>query len=344
MSFAKYKANIDVQIHEGKPDGIWIRYSNFEVPEYVTWYAGQAPGHILLVLYHRAESHGLSDHISLKVKENSVAEETGLKPRTVRHAFAQLKRDQRIRREARHDKSDGTFLASAVTLLNDSGEPLTRPQKWGVCRSNEIRPFITFPVACLDEINDMALASQKATYISALALVSQQKQESVYVQKDKWQELSGLGRNAFNSGVAFCKRKKLLSYSGEVLTVFDPKTHKPNERWKHPRKWIDHVDTKWKYDLNDVPAERWQNFLENMLGRKFEVGADGWTLRSECPFCREHKQRFRMNFQQSQFKCDCGQRGRLGQLIERLKKIPMSEVIALLKQSMESEALQRVTV
>ena len=342
MSFARYKASLDVQIHQGKPEGVvWFDYPRFEVPSYVLDYSGQSPAHILLVLYKRAESHELSDRISLKVREDTVAEETGLKPRTVRHAFARLEADCRIRR-IRTRQSDGTFLASRVELLDGDGETLsTAPRQehgveYGVCSHNEI-PFMTVPKDCLDAINKMTLASQKSVYLSALSLVSQDKQESVYVQRHKWQELSGLDRNAFNSGVAYCKREKLLRYSGEVLTVFDPVERAPNVRWKNPKPRIDHgPDTKWKFPFASVPAEVWQTEIEKLLGRKLEIGADGWSLRGDCPFCLDYKPRFHVNCEKARYTCHlCKEKGRLGKLISKVNRIPMSAVIARLKQSMK---------
>jgi hypothetical protein len=343
MSFARYKASLDVQIHQGKPEGVvWFDYPRFEVPSYVLDYSGQSPAHILLVLYKRAESYELSDRISLKVREDTVAEETGLKPRTVRYAFARLEADRRIRR-VRTKRSDGRFLASRVELLDGEGQTLsTAPRRdngveYGVCSHNQL-PFITVPKECLDAINEMKLASQKSVYFSALSLVSQDKQESVYVQKDKWQELSGLDRNAFNSGVAYCKREKLLRYSGEVLSVFDPVERAPNVRWKNPKPRIDHgPDTKWKFRFASVPAEVWRMEIEKLLGHGIEIGKDGWSLRYDCPFCHDHKPRFHVNFEKTRYTCHlCKRRGRLGELISDVDQIPMSVVIARLKRSMET--------
>jgi len=324
---------------------LWIDFSRFEVPEGVTQYAGKVAAHVLLLLYQRASGKsiysGSQRDLSFKVSEESehrLAKKIGLTTRSIQLAFTQLEFDGRIRR-LRKTRPDGTFDTSVLTLLDSSGEPLqTSPYKYGVCRQNNV-PFITFTKRSLDAINKMKLPSAKAVYIAALALVHRNKTEGgISVDRKEWQSLSGLGESkyAFSSGLAYLKAEKLVTYRKQMLTVNDPRTGEPADRSDNPKPWIDHgPGTNWKDgDLDDVPAEDFQRFVEAMLGRKFEVGEDGWTLRSECPFCH-YKRRFRMNFAWSQCICDCGKRGRLVKLVSEVKGIPGSEVIALLKQSMK---------
>ncbi len=333
MSFAKYAAS-----EAGKPEGLFAGYPIFEVPQYVADYKGQVPAVILLDLYNRACGESNKSHtereITFSVRLDNLALKTGLSTRSIKRGVARLRKDKRIALSERPRRSDGRYLAYEVTLLDNSGSPLqTSPGEYRVCWWNEIRPFITVPRGWLGSVNKMKLPSQLAVYLTALDFVSQQKRQSAYVEVEQWRQRAGLGerKNAFDAGVSYCQRKGLLTYKGgEVLTVNNPKTP--------PRGWTDHVNPQWKFDLDTVPAEVWQQVIETMLGRKFEVGADGWCLRSECPFCHDHKERFHLSFEKSAFRCHiCGKRGRLGQLISQLKNIPMSAVKDLLKQSIEPE-------
>jgi hypothetical protein len=332
---------MDYQHHSASD--LWIGFSRFEVPEVVTDYAGKVAAHVLLLLYQRASGKSIYSSserdLSFVVSEDWLAKKTGLTTRSIQLAFAQLESDGRIRKR-RRTYPDGTVRTSVVlTLLDSSGSPLqTTPYEYGVCRKNDL-PFITFTKRSLDAINKMKLPSAKAVYIAALALVHRNKKEGgISVDRKEWQQLSGLGESkyAFKSGLAYLKAEKLVTYRKQMLTVNDPRTGEPADRSDNPKPRIDHgPGTNWKDgNLDDVPAEDFQRFVEAMLGRKFEVGEDGWTLRSECPFCN-YKKRFRMNFTWSQFICDCGKRGRLVPLVSEVKGIPQSEVITLLRESMK---------
>lgn len=343
--YVKYAAKVEVENESGKPTGVWIGYSKFEIPEFVLRYYGEAPAHVLCLLYHRASGksyHSTSEHdLSLSVREDTLASKSGLSTRSIERAFKQLESEHRIRR-VRRKHPTGRFLASRVTLLDGSGEPLqTSPQHYGLCRVSDLRPFITMPRASLDVLNGMT-PSQKATYISALALASRQKRESVFVDKQAWFIESGLGENAFGAAVAVCKRRKLLTYSNGVLTLNDPQTGRPTQRWKYGKDWIEHIDPQWEFDLNEVTEEQWHYTLESLLSRKFETAADGWTLRTQCPFCF-YKERFHANFTKAAYRChSCDAKGRLGQLVARVKNISMGEAKKFIAEHIE--ALQKVEV
>jgi len=208
---------------------LWIGFSRFEVPEGVTKYAGKVAAHVLLLLYQSASGKSFysatESELSFVAVEDHLAKKTGLTTRSIQLAFTQLESDGRIRR-LRRTRPDGTFRTSVFTLLDSSGSPLqTSPYKYGVCRQNDV-PFVTIPKASLDAINKMKLASQKAVYLSALALVHQHKKESgISVDRNEWQKLSGLGESkyAFSSGLAYLKAEKLVTYRKGILTVNDPR-------------------------------------------------------------------------------------------------------------------------
>jgi hypothetical protein len=344
--YARYARTIERQEQAGKPPWLWAGHSTSEVPSFITEYAGQPEAHVLLHLYRRARGKSYKSmtatDLSLTVRVDKLALKTGLSTRSIERAFVQLESDRRIRR-VRKKRSDRRFLASQVTLLDADGQPLqTSPGKYRVCYENDYTSFITMPRVSLEAINAMPLACMKAVYIAAHALASREKRESIFVGKVEWLILSGLAENAFNRGVKQCKSKKLLTYGSGVLTILDPLTGKANARWKNRKERIVHDNPHWEFDLNSISAEEWQYVVESLLGRKFETDSEGWTLRSECPFCRQHKQRFRMNFQQSQFKCDCGQAGRLGQLVMRIKGTNMTAAKEFIKERIA--VLQKATI
>jgi hypothetical protein len=278
----------------------------------------------------------------LPVRVDKLALKTGLSARSIERAFKRLESDHRISR-VRPTTSRNRFLASRITLLDGTGLPLqTSPRQFRVCRENGLTPFITMPKASLEAINAMALASEKAVYISAHALASRQKNECVYVDKVKWLILSGLAENAFNRGVKQCKAKKLLSYGNGVLTLNDPQTGKPNMRWQHNRPRIEHDNPQWAFDLNSVTADQWHYVVEALLDRKLETDSSGWTLRTVCPFCA-YKEKFHVNFSKAAYRChSCDAKGRLGWLVARVKGVNMTAAKEFIKERIA--ALETVTV
>jgi hypothetical protein len=345
--YAKYAASIGKQEQQGKRPGIWVGYSRFEVPSFITEYGGQAEAHVLLLLYRRAAGTSYNSmtaaDLTFTVRQDTLALNTGLTTRSVRNALVQLGKDKHIVR-TRRKRSNKTYLASRVTLLDGDGQPLqTSPQHYGVCRENKVKPFITMPKVCLEALHGMT-PSQKGVYIAAHALASREKRESVYVAKEEWQILSGLAENAFNRGVKQCKSKGLLSYSSGVLTINDPQTRKPTQRWQHNRERIEHVNPEWAFDLNDVTAEEWQYVVESLLGRKLETDSSGWTLRTACPFCA-YKEKFHVNFSKAAYRChSCDAKGRLGWLVGLVKNVNMDAAKEYIKERIAELQRMRIEV
>jgi CHC2 zinc finger len=343
--YAKYARQIEKEDQAGRPPWLWAGHSTFEFPEFVAEYAGQPEVHVLLHLYRRARGKSYKSmtatDLTLPVRVDKLALKTGLSTRSVERAFARLESDHRISRV--RPTSRGRFLASRITLLDGTGQPLqTSPRQFRVCRENDLTPFVTMPRVSLEAINTMTLASEKAVYIAAHVLASREKRESVHVDKVEWLILSGLAENAFNRGVKQCKAKKILSYGSGVLTILDPLTGKANARWKNRKERIEHDNPHWAFDLNDITAEEWHFVVESLLSRKLETGPDGWTLHTVCPFCT-YKEKFHVNFSKSAYKChECDASGRLGQLVMRVRNVNMDAAKEYIKQ--HQAELQRMRI
>lgn len=230
-----------------------------------------------------------------------------------------------------------------MCLLNpETGEVLqTDPGQYGLLSSNssdERFSFITIPKSSLDAINRMELACEKSVYIAALALVSKARNEVVAVDRQLWQQLAHLGRNAFGRGFKRCKNKKLFSYKRGILTLHDPLTGAPSERWRSPQVWIDHDNPKWKYDLNKITPEQWHAVVEKLLHQTFP-DVDGWTPTEKevhCPFCKQYGE-FSVNFNVSGYRCHgCGEKGRLGQLVKQVRGTNMDAAKQFIQETIEN--------
>ena len=124
-----------------------------------------------------------------------------------------------------------------------------------------------------------------------------------------------------------CIANGLLTYRRYVLTLNATST---------PKDRIEHEHPKWKFDLNLVTAEQWQKVCEALLHRTFIGGDSGWshaTRESLCPFCTEPRS-FSVNFKEAKYKCydeQCQSYGRLGQLVQRVLRVQMSEAKEYIK-------------
>lgn len=304
--------------------------------------------HLALLLYRQGAgvSYGSIESgldVSFKARVDTKAEASHLSPRSVKGAFRRLERDGFLVR--RNQKSEsGRFKAARVYLLNPQTKErlLTRPGEYGLLSSNandEHFHFITVPRASLDAINGMKHASSKAVYLSALCLASKAMEECVLVRRSLWQELSQLGRNAFSRGLRYCTGKKLFSYKKGVLTLHDPLTGKPTERWRSERVRIQHENTVWRFDLNEVTPEQWRAVVERLLKQAIPA-ADKWTLSKEipCPHCGKAGA-FSVNFSVAGYICHgCKEKGRLGQLVQRVHGGNMDAAKVFIQESIrESE-------
>ena len=332
-------------VSDGKPSGIFSGFSTFQCPVTLLQYAGNPAVHLALLLYvqgagtsYRSSETGADVSFLATIKRK--AEVSGLSPRAVRSGFHRLEKDGYISLRMNRKTDAGRFRARRVFLLNpETGERLsTDPGSYGLLSSNasdEYFSFITVPRASLEAIHIMKHASEKAVYLAALCLVSKACDEVVFVERLLWRQLSHLGKNAFDRGVRYCISRKFLSYRKHVLTVNDPQTGKPTERWKNAGVRIEHENTHWKFDLNTVTPEEWQTVVEKLLHESF--AGDGWRHGKDiaCPFCGE-RDVFAVNFSLSGFTCHgCREKGKLGQLVQRVRGTNMGAAKVFIQETIK---------
>ncbi len=346
-------SNPEVLLHRsrlasgGKPSGIWTGFSTFQSPVTLLQYAGNPAMHLALLLYvqgagvsYRSSETGADVSFLATIKRK--AEVSGLSPRAVRSGFKRLEKDGSISLRMSGKTDAGRFRARRVFLLNpQTGERLsTDPGHYGLLSSNasdEHFHFVTVPRVALEAIHTMKHASEKAVYLAALCLVSKARDESVFVERSLWRQLSYLGENAFNRGVRYCIGRKLLSYRKHILTVNDPQTSKPTERWKNKGVRIDHENTHWKFDLNTVTPEEWHGVVQKAMQQTISF-FDGWRTVKElgCPYCGEQG-KFSLSFSDSGFRCHACQQGhgKLGQLVQHVRGTNMDAAKVFIQETIE---------
>ena len=284
-------------------------------------------------------------------KGRKIAEVSHLPERSVKFAFKQLVEHHVIERKPGRRNDAGKFGAGRVHLINpQTGKRLsTDPGRYGLLSSNvtdDYFSFITVPRPSLEEIHTMKHASEKAVYLAALCLVSKAMDECVFVDRSLWQELAHLGKNAFNRGVRYCIGRKLLSYRKHVLTLHDPQTGKPTERWKNKGVRVEHENAHWKYDLDKFSSEEWRIVLEKLLHESI-TSFDGWrTLQKiRCPFCGERGS-FSMSMSTSSgFRCHgsgCRVHGKLGQLVQRVRGTNMDAAKVFIQETIEQNRIKEI--
>lgn len=320
---------------EGRPSGIWTGFSRFQSPVEVLEYAGEPAAHLLLYLYSlgagvsKRASYDADVRFSRLVE--TLARGTGLsarkRARKVERALERLKNDHRI--EYRQErKSDGSYGAGRIYLLEPStGRRLPATGRYGLLSGEPYEPtgpfdYITVTRHSLEAIHKMKRACEKATYIAALAFVSRDVHENVSVEPQLWWEVAHLSRSSFYRGLRYCECQQLLSYKKNALTLFDPLTKKPVERWRHPSPWVVHENSTVQLDFKTVLPEHWRFIVEDLFGESFpEANASGWTRMSEeipCPFCKA-RDKFAVNWGGGSFCHGCRQKNGLAKLIQHMK-------------------------
>lgn len=314
--------------------GFWTGHSLFQLPSRVLDYKGSAECLVLTYFFERANSISFYSQsavvIEIHVQQKTVAERTGLDEDTVSRAVNSLEADQAIQVCRRRDpKTKQIKLSIYILLHSETKNPLmSTPGTFGVCHQNLERPFISAPKETRPQLMQMKPGG-RAVYLAALALASSRVSTSFGMRRDEWKSESRLGRNAFDRGLKECLKRKLLTYKKYVLTLNDPVTGAPSNRGAH--EFIRHENPQWKFDLNTVTADQWQQIVQELLKRDFLINSNGWTwTRREilCPFCRTERS-FTVNFQTGQYRChaaQCGDKaaGRLGQLVARVLRVPMN--------------------
>lgn len=307
----------------------WVGHSRFQVSKRVLDYRGKAEALVLVYLYQRAEHFSFySDKpivIEIPVREEMIAEKTGLNRDTVSQAIISLEADSAIKVSRRRDPITKQVVTSVYLVLHgQTGGPLlSSPGIWGVCEQNLDIPYIVAPKETLGHLKSMT-PTARHIYLCSLRLASREYALSFRVNRDEWRAETRLGRNAFDRGVKECAKKKLLSYDRYVLTLHDPRTGEPSQRQRH--EFVRHEDARYRgLDFRDITAAEWQRVIQRLLQREFTISESGWThTRPDniCPFCKEGRS-FTVNFNVQRFKCHaCQHGGKLGQLVQQRLREP----------------------
>lgn len=302
----------------------WKGHSLFQVPHRVVAFRGESEALVLIYFYERAAAVSFYSEkevlIEIKVKEETVAERTGLGVRTVCRAIETLEAAGCIRVvRPKPDAVTGRRSINVYLLLHgETKEPLmSQPKAYGICHANFEKPYITVHKEILKTVRQMTKPG-RACYLAALSVASLKLSTSFGITREQWKAETLLGKNGFNIGVKECKSKKLMAYKRGTLTLHDPVTGKPSER---VRGRVEHENPRWKFDLNTVSAEVWRATIQRLVKLPFIVGSSGWTHATRetyCPFCREVRS-FRVNFTTAEFQCyACKRHGRLGKLVQKL--------------------------
>jgi len=299
---------------------LWEGFRCFESPTEVLSYRGEIPAVLLMNLFMRAAVVSMKATLPYKirftVRENKLAQKLHTSLPTIRNAYRQLERDRLVKRERVRDQFSKQWQATKVSVCNPTTANTllaSTSRIDNLLAANGVTGF-SVPLDCLRAtINRLETPAARAVYISALFLAHSFKCERLTVSKAYWCRVSKLSRKAFNRGLQICKRKRLLSYRGETLTLNDPETGKPSER--RP------VSMPMPLDFRDITSKGWEEICCHLLGGSFEPGRKGWTRTTAdriCPYCGSAKG-FAIHFEWQRFHCfNCGEKNGLGFLVKHV--------------------------
>jgi hypothetical protein len=335
---------------EKKLEAFWRNHTLLQLTHRILELKGESEVLVLTYFYERASvlsfrSNSPVEILLKNVTEKRLCNRTGLGPKSVYRAITTLEDGEFIKVQRTWCALTGERKVNVYLLLHSSTkEPLRCSEhEWQVCSENKDLPYLTAPWETRKKLIPMG-RSGRQVYLTALSLASNKTSMSFAISKDEWVAESRLCRTAFNRGLKECKDNGLLSFKKYELTLHDPQTGKPSVRQK--KDFLQHEDTNWKYNLDDLTAEHWRVVLRELLPRlSFNEGADGWTYTSRdvpCPFCHEENC-FRVNFRERivkgekkapSFECKkCDRFGFLGQLVKSVKGYPsMRKVLKFIKR------------
>jgi len=294
-SFLKYLEQRALDGRSLTLENLWDGHDHvFRVPGFVLSYCGTTPAHTALMLASQAQGHSYhtaSEHnVVVKAAIRAKAVRSNLSYKAVQSSFLRLEKDGLICRTKRRTPK-GRHAATSISFTD---------------KFRHKDDFILIPLESLNAIDGMENAAEKAVYVAALYLATKGLAETVYVKKQEWRKLSGLGKNAFNRGVKYCATKRLLTFASDVLTVNDASTGKPTVQWQRPKVWSGEPSPTWEVDFDTVTSDQWEQLLYA------EFGTDA---PHRCPQCGNHK-RFSVGISKKVFGCfNCGTRGTLAEFM-----------------------------
>jgi hypothetical protein len=111
--------------------------------------------------------------------------------------------------------------------------------------------------------------------------------ESTMTTREEFRRVSGLGKDAFRAGLKECIKLGLLSFIADrLLTIFDPSTRRPTQRWRNKRATFHQRTKKFAFDLNDRTAADYRTLLTKILKLDCsDIEDDDWHRIWPCPLC-----------------------------------------------------------
>jgi hypothetical protein len=282
------------QEHDGKPSGRWLGHSRFQCPSFVLNFAGGSAARLTIALYQRAQGVSYKAKgkypLSFKVRSRTIEENTGMSKQQVQYSGLVLERKGHISRKRVRSDNTGEFRGNHITLLNPrTGSHWdTAPGKPGLLSENNYDDFMTIPKDALASFRQITRHGL-GVLLAAYEAISKAHggTESALVGKQELQKVSGLGKDAFRAGVAECVRLRLFSFKGGILTVHDPSTRRPTQRWRNKRATFHQRTKKYAFDLNDRTADDYRTLLTKVLKMDCsDIEEDGdWHRIWPCPLC-----------------------------------------------------------
>jgi hypothetical protein len=315
-----------------KSKGFWTGHDTYECPVSILSYSGQLPALLAVNLYMRASV--LSIHstgvykVRFRARTESLCKKLHRSIPSIRNAFKVLEKDKLAHRERPRDEAK-RFETAEITLPY-----LTSPTRPDLLTANGDRHCIIVPKASLLALNKMRKSSQVAVYQSALSMATTCHSERFDMPRAYWRGMTKLGRHAFDNGLKFCIRKKLLTYRSGIVTLNDPATGKRSIRkpFRPPM----------PVNFDEITPTGWEQIVSALLSNIPPTGHTGWTAPSKdrsCPYCHEHES-FSVNFAQSCFKCHrCGEGSKLCFLVKHvLDADRMFDAALFMKKVLEQQA------
>ena len=326
---------------DGRPDGLFLGYKTIEFPALaLELYGGTVATCLLLKLYSigaaKAAIAITDSAITCRLRMDKFAEMLGITERAASRIVTRLEQDgflERLEQGRSEAYSTAGEYGSAKFMLKKPGSNWALraysidernefgfPQ--GILTANEYHQgIIVVPRELIGPFFELPDAASRAALLGGLEIITNAGNECAYIKTDTstgcndWQDASHLSRTEFYKGMKTVRDRQLFSYKKGVLAVLDPKTKKPNCRWKHRRgkdkHWTPEQKARYDYVVSRTPEENLKVLtvaLPHIGLKEADAKACKWTKAKECPFC--HFTSLHMHFYKRVFKCsNCSKKG-----------------------------------
>jgi len=331
-------------------------------------YGGTTPLRVLLRIYAHGSVKAMRGTRNIGITiHTAIGKHAGdLKTsrRSISDAFSQLEKDKFIERleQGRSETHDhaGEFRSAHISLLypgknwtlrstvTDQRDAFGVPQ--GILTANDYAGgIIIVPYDFLKKLNKLPDACSRAALLGALRECTDAGNESVLLSPQQWQEHSHLSRSDLYRGKRVLIDRKLLSYRRGILTMHDPKTLKPTERWKRrdtATYWSPEQTARYEYIVNRTAEDTFRVLkaaFPDMGLREVESKSYKWIGEKKCPFC--HEATLYVHLHKRIFRCVKGSCSRRGKIYKKLLgdglRLPFKDVVAYCKSVLERPAIEQ---